>query len=145
MLHTTWFKDLFGFDETSPETVSQNLEVVGKAGSVSLHSKLNHQCFPIAPSLDDLRHQVRSLAATLPSDSHLRWLRYKCPANSTASTPIPKLIQRAVLKSTLLEKHKAPHVLWLVLVLRTVITSCLSGTPMGRTDETASDKHFVLT
>ncbi len=80
MLHTTWFRDLFGFDETSPETVSQNLEVMGKAGSVSLHSKVNQRCFLIGefstPSLDELRHQVRSLAANLPSASHLRGFRY---------------------------------------------------------------------
>lgn len=60
-----WFRNLFGFDEESPEQVRENLEVEGQF----LVSKVNKARYQYGSleirSLDELRRQLLSLGATV--------------------------------------------------------------------------------
>ena len=60
-----WFQDLFGFEETSPEVVHQNLEL----SEGKLYSKVNQKSHGVGvlttPSLGELRNQAQELSAEL--------------------------------------------------------------------------------
>ena len=60
-----WFQDLFGFEETSPEVVHQNLEL----SEGKLCSRVNQKSYGVGvlttPSLGELRNQAQKLSTQL--------------------------------------------------------------------------------
>lgn len=60
-----WFQDLFGFEETSPEVVHQNLDL----SEGKLYSKVNQKSHGVGvlttPSLGELRNQAQELSTEL--------------------------------------------------------------------------------
>ena len=61
----TWFKDLFGFREDSPETVQQNLFIAGRL----LHSRANGRSWQIGTFETPTLHELRQRPAALPAGS----------------------------------------------------------------------------
>lgn len=68
-----WFRDLFGFDEESPEQVRENIEVVEGQFLVSKVNKARYQCGVLEiRSLAELRRELSALDAIDVDDGECR-------------------------------------------------------------------------